>query len=115
MSSQQEAVDSLNLKADHGSPPIALADPFRRFAAQVARYWWIELAVGVLWLVIAGVVLKFDDASVVTVGVLTRTDVFAVHGGGLRPCRTRRERSALPVGAVRGADDFSRRPRAFLG
>jgi uncharacterized membrane protein HdeD (DUF308 family) len=71
MSSQQGALDSLNLKADHGSPPIALADPFRRFAAHVARYWWIELAVGVLWVVIAAVVLKFDNASVVTVGVLT--------------------------------------------
>ncbi len=39
--------------------------------AKVARYWWAELLLGVLWLVIAAVVLKFNHASVVTVGVLT--------------------------------------------
>jgi uncharacterized membrane protein HdeD (DUF308 family) len=43
----------------------------RPFLAQVARYWWVELLVGVLWVVIALVVLKFNHASVVTVGVLT--------------------------------------------
>jgi uncharacterized membrane protein HdeD (DUF308 family) len=39
--------------------------------APVARFWWLELLLGVLWLVIAAVVLKFNHASVVTVGVLT--------------------------------------------
>jgi len=39
--------------------------------APVARYWWLELLLGVMWLVIAVVVLKFNQASVVTVGVLT--------------------------------------------
>src|SRR5947209_621167 len=43
----------------------------RPFLAQLARYWWAELLLGVLWVVIAVVVLKFDNASVVTVGVLT--------------------------------------------
>jgi Short repeat of unknown function (DUF308) len=43
----------------------------RPFLAQVARYWWVELLLGVLWIVIALVVLKFNHASVVTVGVLT--------------------------------------------
>jgi uncharacterized membrane protein HdeD (DUF308 family) len=43
----------------------------RPFLTQVARYWWVELLLGVLWVVIALVVLKFDQASVVTVGVLT--------------------------------------------
>jgi uncharacterized membrane protein HdeD (DUF308 family) len=38
---------------------------------QISRYWWVELAAGVLWVVISAVVLKFDHASVVTVGVLT--------------------------------------------
>lgn len=38
---------------------------------QIARYWWVELLVGVFWVVIAVVVLKFNQASVVTVGVLT--------------------------------------------
>jgi Short repeat of unknown function (DUF308) len=39
--------------------------------APLARYWWVELLLGVVWLVIAVVVLKFNHASVVTVGVLT--------------------------------------------
>jgi uncharacterized membrane protein HdeD (DUF308 family) len=43
----------------------------RPFMAQIARYWWVELLLGVLWVVIAVVVLKFNHASVVTVGVLT--------------------------------------------
>ena len=53
----------------------ALAAPgARRFSlnllAPFARYWWVELLLGVAWLVIAVVVLKFNHASVVTVGVL---------------------------------------------
>jgi uncharacterized membrane protein HdeD (DUF308 family) len=43
----------------------------RPFLAQVARYWWVELLLGVFWVVVAVVVLKFNHASVVTVGVLT--------------------------------------------
>ena len=38
---------------------------------QLARYWWVELLVAVFWVVVAIVMLKFDHASVVTVGVLT--------------------------------------------
>jgi len=71
MSTHQGALDSIGLKADPSSPPLALEDPFRRLISQVARYWRVELAGGLLWLVIAAVVLKFDHASVVTVGVLT--------------------------------------------
>src|SRR5579864_1989202 len=48
--------------------PDAVIRPFLR---QIARYWWVELLTGVLWVVIAAVVLKFNHASVVTVGVLT--------------------------------------------
>jgi uncharacterized membrane protein HdeD (DUF308 family) len=43
----------------------------REMLAPIARFWWIELLIGLLWLVIAAVVLKFSHASVVTVGVLT--------------------------------------------
>ena len=38
---------------------------------RLARWWWIQLLVGVFWLVAAIVVLKFTHASVATVGVLT--------------------------------------------
>ena len=43
----------------------------RPFLSTIADYWWVELSLGVLWLVIAVVVLKFNHASVVTVGLLT--------------------------------------------
>ena len=46
-------------------------DLLRPFLSRVSRYWWVELLAGVLWLVVAVVVLKFNRASVVTVGVLT--------------------------------------------
>jgi uncharacterized membrane protein HdeD (DUF308 family) len=43
----------------------------RAMLAPLARFWWIELLLGVFWLIAAAVVLKFNHASVVTVGVLT--------------------------------------------
>ncbi|MGA9856843.1 MAG: DUF308 domain-containing protein [Solirubrobacteraceae bacterium] len=39
--------------------------------AKIASYWWVELLLGVFWVVISVVVLKFDQASVATVGTLT--------------------------------------------
>jgi uncharacterized membrane protein HdeD (DUF308 family) len=38
---------------------------------KVASYWWVELLLGVFWVVISLVVLKFNQASVTTVGILT--------------------------------------------
>jgi uncharacterized membrane protein HdeD (DUF308 family) len=37
---------------------------------EIARLWWLELLAGIAWVVIALVVLQFDEASVRTVGVL---------------------------------------------
>ena len=71
MSTNPQAARAIGLESDRGRPPMPLADPFQRFAAELARYWWVEFALGVVWVVIAAVVLKFDHASVVTVGVLT--------------------------------------------
>jgi Short repeat of unknown function (DUF308) len=36
----------------------------------ITRLWWLWLVTGVLWILIALVILQFDDASVTTVGVL---------------------------------------------
>jgi uncharacterized membrane protein HdeD (DUF308 family) len=47
-----------------GSDP--LPDPF----AALGRLWWLWLVFGVLWILIALVVLQFDQASITTVGVL---------------------------------------------
>jgi len=71
MSTHQGAFDAPNLREDRGARPFPIQDPFRRLMAQMAQYWWVELLVGVLWVAISAVVLKFNHASVVTVGVLT--------------------------------------------
>jgi uncharacterized membrane protein HdeD (DUF308 family) len=63
-----ELAGGLNSPSGAGSP---IPHILRPFLAQFARYWWVELLIGVLWVVIAVVVLKFNHASVVTVGVLT--------------------------------------------
>jgi len=70
MSTHQGAFDSLNLKSDRDSKPFTL-DPVRQLVSQMAQYWWVELIAGVVWIAISVVVLKFNHASVVTVGVLT--------------------------------------------
>jgi len=47
--------------------PIGPREQLRR----LSRYWWLELVAGVAWLAMSVVVLRFDHAAVVTVGVLT--------------------------------------------
>jgi hypothetical protein len=42
----------------------------RGAGAQVARYWWLWLVAGIAWVIIALVILQFDQASIKTVGVL---------------------------------------------
>ena len=42
----------------------------RETAQRVTGLWWLWLASGIAWVVIALVVLQFDDASISTVGVL---------------------------------------------
>ena len=48
--------------------PFATPDVIGRF---LSRYWGAELAIGVFWVVVALVVLKFNYVSAITVGVLT--------------------------------------------
>jgi uncharacterized membrane protein HdeD (DUF308 family) len=70
----QDVDDIRQLAAQLNGPPgsgSVANGLLRPFLTQLARYWWVELLLGVLWVVIAVVVLKFDHASVVTVGVLT--------------------------------------------
>ena len=44
----------------------AAVDPFRA----LGRFWWLWLVFGVFWILVALVVLQFDQASIATVGVL---------------------------------------------
>jgi uncharacterized membrane protein HdeD (DUF308 family) len=48
----------------------ASADAAADGVRHLARLWWLWLLTGVAWIVIALVVLQFDQASVTTVGVL---------------------------------------------
>lgn len=36
----------------------------------LARFWWLWIVFGIFWTIVALVILQFDDASVVTVGVI---------------------------------------------
>ncbi len=51
--------------------PLDSSFGFAPMLERVASYWWVELLLGLFWTVIAVVVLKFDQASVTTVGILT--------------------------------------------
>ena len=53
----------------------------------LARLWWLWLVFGILWIVVALVILQFDQASITTVGVLigamflgTSLQQFAIAG-----------------------------------
>src|SRR6188472_1477600 len=52
-----------------GSPMMSSSEG-RAILRGLARFWWLWLVFGVAWVVIALVILQFDDASITTVGVL---------------------------------------------
>ncbi len=41
-----------------------------QYAQKAGRFWWMWLVLGVLWILIAGVILQFNITSAATVGVL---------------------------------------------
>ncbi len=65
-----EDIDELKGVAEFVSGPPASRSVTNIAMTQFASYWWVELLLGVFWLVVAVVVLKFNHASVATVGVL---------------------------------------------
>ena len=42
----------------------------RMVVREASRYWWVFLTSGIVWLLIAWMVLRFDTTSIATVGVL---------------------------------------------
>jgi hypothetical protein len=46
------------------------AAPLREAGAGIGKLWWLWLVAGVAWIVIALIILQFDQASITTVGVL---------------------------------------------
>jgi Short repeat of unknown function (DUF308) len=64
----KQAFQQLNGPPVNGPITNAVLKPI---LSQIASYWWVELLLGVAWGVIAVLVLKFNHASIITVGVLT--------------------------------------------
>ena len=52
------------------APPPPTDPVLRGLVGRVAKYWRVELIIGAVWVVIALVILKFNHASVTTVGIL---------------------------------------------
>src|SRR5215210_7535254 len=50
--------------------PARHEEQLRKAGSQLARFWWLWLVAGIAWVVIALVVLQFDQASIRTVGTL---------------------------------------------
>ena len=48
----------------------------REAVADVAKWWWLWLVTGILWIIIAVVILQLDEASVRTVGVIVGIMLF---------------------------------------
>ena len=65
------AHDELMGERPGGGTPVGPDLGLGAAVEKAASYWWIELALGVFWVVISVVVLKFNQASVATVGILT--------------------------------------------
>jgi uncharacterized membrane protein HdeD (DUF308 family) len=42
----------------------------REVVGMLAKYWWIELLIGIIWILVSLIVLQFDSASVTTIGVI---------------------------------------------
>jgi uncharacterized membrane protein HdeD (DUF308 family) len=62
------------MESSAATPGFDRPPPGSREASEVGRavskLWWVELLTGIAWLVVALVILQFDEASIKTVGVL---------------------------------------------
>jgi uncharacterized membrane protein HdeD (DUF308 family) len=60
--------------SEHAATPHldtpSLTGGLRVKAREITGYWWAALAAGIAWVVIALVILQFNNASVTTVGIL---------------------------------------------
>ena len=94
-----EDIDELKGVAEFMSGPPASRTITNIPIAKLARYWWVELLLGVFWLVIAAVVLKFNHASVSTVGVLIGIMflIFAAEEFALAVLDQRRHQVAMGI------------------
>jgi hypothetical protein len=75
-------------------PEPALVGESRGLVRAIAGFWWLWLAFGIFWTLVALVILQFDQASINTVGIIVGLMflgtsaqyflVFAISDGGWR-------------------------------
>jgi len=58
------------MESSAGPAEVEGAEEVREALGAFSRFWWLWLAFGIAWTLIAVSILQFDDASVTTVGVL---------------------------------------------
>jgi uncharacterized membrane protein HdeD (DUF308 family) len=51
-------------------PADNLSGDERQAIKSLSKMWWLWLAFGIVWTIVAVVILQFDDASITTVGVI---------------------------------------------
>jgi uncharacterized membrane protein HdeD (DUF308 family) len=49
---------------------ILVNSPVRAIAARLGRFWWVLAVIGVAWIVVGFVVLRFDNSTVIVVSVV---------------------------------------------
>jgi len=37
---------------------------------EMAKFWWVELLLGIIWIIVSLVILQFDEASITTMGII---------------------------------------------
>lgn len=42
----------------------------REVAGMMSNLWWVELALGIIWIIISLVILQFEESSLTTIGVI---------------------------------------------
>jgi uncharacterized membrane protein HdeD (DUF308 family) len=73
---EEHAMSSSAATPDLGGPALE-APSAREAASALTRLWWLWLVAGIAWIMVALVVLQFDQASITTIGVLVGVMFFA--------------------------------------
>ena len=60
-----------------GEEPSAARSAARNVAREVGKWWWVFLITGILWMVLSLIILRFNTASIVTIGILVGCVVIA--------------------------------------
>ena len=42
----------------------------REAVGEMAKFWWVELLLGIIWIIVSLIILQFDEASITTMGII---------------------------------------------